>query len=179
MEMDLKKPVDAFSLFRDQWALVSAGNETEHNACTVSWGSFGTLWTRSNVSGQCVTVYLHPVRYTSAFLMQQEVFTVSFFPAKYKKALAYLGTHSGREGDKISAVGLTPIFSGEAPVFEEAELTFVCKKLYAGPFDKRGIDPLVAAYYEANPKLYPLDEEGVWQPHIVFVGEIIDIVDRR
>lgn len=45
-----------FDLFRKQWAVVAAGNMEKFNACTVSWGSLGTLWTRPGHSGSIVTV---------------------------------------------------------------------------------------------------------------------------
>ncbi|MBQ3386214.1 MAG: flavin reductase family protein, partial [Eggerthellaceae bacterium] len=71
-----------FDLFRNQWALVTAGNPEHFNTCTVSWGSMGTLWSRS-----VITIYLHPSRYTTEFFLNSATFTVSFFPAAYKKAL--------------------------------------------------------------------------------------------
>ena len=42
---------EAFDLFRKQWALVTAGTPEHFNACTISWGSLGTLWTRPGSTG--------------------------------------------------------------------------------------------------------------------------------
>ena len=39
--------------------------------------------------------------------------------------------------------------------------------------------PAVQEYYQANPKVYPPDEDGQWQPHWVFVGEVLQVLDRR
>lgn len=164
-----------FEMFHKQWALVTAGSLEYFNSCTVSWGSMGTLWTRPDKSGQVITVYIHPARYTQEFLTESDTFTVSFFPECYRKALAYLGSHSGREEDKVAVTGLTPIAMGDSVTYEEAELTFLCRKVYQHPFDKEGISEDVQEYYKANPKVYPPDETGEWQPHWMFVGEIIDI----
>jgi flavin reductase (DIM6/NTAB) family NADH-FMN oxidoreductase RutF len=39
-----------------------------------------------------------------------ERFSVSFYDQKYKRALAILGSKSGRDTDKIALSGLTPDF---------------------------------------------------------------------
>ena len=57
-----------------------------------------------------VPVYLRAVK-------KADTFTISFFPPEYKKALGYMGYHSGRNENKAAAAGLTPV---ELP--EEAQL---------------------------------------------------------
>ena len=89
-----------------------------------------------------------------------------------------MGSHSGREGNKDEAAGLTPIQMGESITFKEANLTFLCKKLYQHQFSKDDLASKVKEYYASMPEVYP-DFKGGWQPHIVFVGEIIDVVDKR
>lgn len=168
-----------FDLFRNQWALVSSGDIEEFNACTVSWGSLGTLWTRPGKNGSTVTVYLHPARYTRELLQKNDTFTVSFFSSEHRKALGYMGSHSGRNEDKVAASGLTPISLDGTVGYEEANLTFVCRKIYQHQLAKEDIAQDVQDYYVANPKVYPLNENGEWEPHWVFVGEIIDVKDNR
>ncbi len=89
-----------------------------------------------------------------------------------------MGAHSGRDGDKAAAAGLAPIAFGQSVTYEQAELTLLCRKLYAHQFDKDALAPEVQAMYAAAPDTYP-DFRGGWQPHIVFVGEVIDVLDRR
>lgn len=169
MELFKEKEYKVFELFDRQWALVTAGSPERFNGCTVSWGSMGTLWNRP-----VITVYLHPARYTRDFLKENDCFTVCFFPESCKKALGLMGSRSGRDGDKVSAAGLTPVPVGESVGYKEASLTFLCRKLYQHPFDKENLSPDIQAYYQAYPKVYPPDESGAWQPHWVFVGEIIE-----
>lgn len=168
-----------FDLFKNQWALVTAGNMDKFNSCTVSWGSMGTIWTRPGKSGSVITVYLYPTRYTRELMMESETFTVSFFPKECKKALAVMGSRSGRDGDKVAAAGLTPVSIGDAVTYEEAELTFLCRKIYQHQLSKEDIAPDVQEYYEENPKVYPVDDDGQWQPHYVFMGEILEVEDKR
>ena len=32
--------------------------------------------------------------------------------------------------------------------------------------------------YASNPKVYPVDENGQWQPHWVFIGEILETLEK-
>ena len=66
-------------------------------------------------------------------------FTVSFYPESCKKALGYIGSHSGRDGDKAVGAGLTPVEIGQGVTYKEANLTFLCKKLYQHQFSKEDI----------------------------------------
>ena len=93
---------------------------------------------------------------------------MSFFPPACKPALSYLGAHSGRDGDKVAEAGLTPKELAGGVTFEEANLTFVCRKLYQAPFEPEGLAD------EINNGVY-----GNWQPHWMFVGEIVEVEDKR
>ena len=157
------KDYPIFDMFSRQWALATAGDPSRYNACTISWGSLGTLWGRS-----IATVYVNPDRYTWDFIKDSDTFTVSFFPPACHEALNYLGTHSGRDGDKVAAAGLTPKALDGGVTFEEANLTFLCKKLYQAPFERDGLAD------EINNGVY-----GNWRPHWMFVGEIVGVEDRR
>ena len=165
-------------MFDQQWAIVTAGSMEHYNSCTIGWGSLGNLWGKVGKSRPTVTIYVHPARYTSQFLENSDIFTVSFYPENYKKALGYIGGHSGRDGEKAAAAGLTPVAFGQGVTYKEANLTFLCKKLYQHQFTAEDIAPEVQEYYASMPKVYP-DFKGGWQPHLVFIGEIIDVIDQR
>lgn len=126
---------DVFKMFNEQWALVTAGNMQDYNTMTIGWGSLGTIWGPVNKGKQIVTVYVSPARYTYEYLEKNDYFTISFFPEQYRRDLGYLGSHSGRDGDKVAKTKLTPVGVDAGVTFQEAELTFVCKKLYADSFD--------------------------------------------
>ncbi len=166
-----------FELFSRQWALVTAGTAERFNSCTVAWGSMGTLWTRPGSTGAVMTVYLHPARYTRDVMLDSEYFTVSFFPQSCKKVLGVMGSLSGRDTDKAAAAGLTPVEIGDCMGYREASRTFLCRKLYQHAFSKDDLAPEIQAYYQANPKSFPPDESGEWQPHWMFIGEIVRVVE--
>lgn len=152
-----------FDMFKNQWALATAGGIDHWNTCTIGWGSLGILW-RKNI----VTVYVNPDRYTWEFLKDSDIFTVAFFPPEYRNALGYLGSHSGRDGDKVAAAGLTPRELGGGVTYAEADLTFVCRKIYQAPFEREGMAEEISNGIYKN-----------WQPHWMFVGEILQAEDKR
>ena len=157
-----------FNMFKKQWALATAGKNGSFNTCTIAWGSLGSIWHGKDGAKPIVTVYINPDRYTHEFITGSEYFTVSFFPEQYREALDYLGTHSGRDGDKIAESGLTLITTDDYAVFEEANLTFICKKLYQAPFERSGMaDEIDNGIYKN------------WTPHWMYIGEIIKADDRR
>lgn len=102
---------------------------------------------------------------------------------KPMKALGYLGSHSGRDGDKVAASGLTPVAMGEGVTFEEAKLTFLCKKIYFHQMSKDGLAQEIKDYYAANPKGYPnVTPDGTddnWELHYAIIGEIMEAQHYR
>ena len=162
-----------FELFEKNWALVTAGTLEHFNGCTVGWGCMGTIWNKP-----IVTVFLHPARYTRDFLRENDSFTVSFFPESHKRALEIMGSRSGRDGDKVSTASLTPVAVGDSVGYQEANLTFLCRKLYQHQFEKDDLAPEIQEYYRSFPKAFPPDKKGDWQPHWVFVGEVIETVEN-
>ena len=160
-------PKECFDLFDKKWALVTAGNEKSFNTMTVSWGGLGTLWNLP-----VATVYVRPSRYTHEFMEREPLFTVSFYAEERRKELAVLGRYSGRDCDKVSMTGLTPIAAetslGKTMTFAEAELTLVCRKIYARDMDKSLISPAVASSH------YEPDEPA----HTAYIGEVINVLRR-
>ena len=141
--------MNPMTMIAKEWMLVTAGNqERGYNTMTASWGHLGSLWGHGGGLPTAV-VYLRPQRYTKEFVDREELFTITVFPEEYKKALGYLGSHSGRDGDKVAAAGLTPVFEGDYTYFAEAKLTLVCRKLYRGTIQPEGFmdQSFVEEYY--------------------------------
>lgn len=159
-EIDIKKLEDkvrVFTMFRDDWALITAGDEKKINTMTAAWGGLGILWHRP-----VATVYVRPSRYTLGFIDAQDAFTVSFYKQSYRKERSMLGAKSGRDCDKIKEAGFTPVFLDHAPAFKEAELVLVCRKLY-----RQQMELTLALDPEIEKKCYPAGDV-----HIMFIGEI-------
>lgn len=150
-----------FTKLGQEWALVTAGDETGFNTMTVSWGALGFIWNKPTV-----TVYIRPQRYTKEFLDKGDTFTLSFYPADKKPVLGYLGKASGREENKVEKSGLTPVFANGSVYFEEAELVFVCRKMSRTPLlPESFLDP------EVDGKFYPEKDY-----HEMYIAEITDVL---
>lgn len=163
-----------FDLFKNNWALVSAGSLEDHNGCTVSWGSLGTMWTRPGKSGNIATIYIHPARHTNSYLQNNDYFVISFFDNK--EALSYMGSHSGRDENKDIGAGLTPIEVDGVVTYKEAIKTIICKKLYGHELDKDSLNQEIKDYYLSKPQAFPKDEKGEWHPHYLYIGDIIKTI---
>ena len=165
-------PIEAFvvhpqHLWSSQGALLTSGDFTESrfNAMTVGWGSLGVMW-----KIPFVQVVVRPVRYTYEFMERYDTFTLCAFPEKYRQALQFLGTKSGRDGDKIAESGLTPIASTKvaAPSYAEAELVLECRKIY---WDDMAKDHFLDARIEKN---YPRKDY-----HRIYYGEIVAVLGEE
>lgn len=146
-----------------EWALLSVGNKEKFNMMTVSWGGFGTIWGKPVVS-----VYVRKSRYTYEFIEENDYFTLSFYDEKYKKDLGILGSKSGRGINKKDLVSLNEEEVGNSISFKEANLTLVCKKIYYDDLKQENMKP------EIQEQFYKKDEI-----HRMYIGEVIDIIDRR
>ncbi len=152
-----------FQLIGNDWALVTAGNAEKFNTMTISWGGVGIMWNKPVTFS-----FIRPQRYTFGFMQENGCFSMSFFDEEYRKALAFCGSKSGRDVDKVKETGLTPAFTEEGvPYFEEAKLVLVCKKLYAQDLNEQSIIvPFVKESYNGD------------DYHKMYVSEIIKVLKK-
>lgn len=160
-EINLKElKFNPMTMIGNEWMLVSAGSEKNFNTMTAQWGHLGAIW---NGDMPTSVIYIRPQRYTREFIDREKYYTLSFFDQKYKKDLMYLGTHSGRDENKIAKTSLTPVFDSESIYFKEAKLVFVCRKIYKSQLKEENfIDQSILS------KNYPEHDF-----HYVYIGEIV------
>ena len=146
--------------FRDA-QLLAAGDKTKSNAMTIGWGGIGTLWQRP-----AMTVYVAEKRYTKEFMDKAEYFTVMSFDVEYSKILNYMGTKSGRDGDKAAALGLHTAYTANGtPYYTEANMVIECKIMYAAPFDPNGFKS------DVPKNMYSHFPAGI---HSMYIGEVVN-----
>lgn len=156
---------NVFRAIGKQWMLVTASNRESCNTMTASWGGLGVLW-----GNPAATAYIRPQRYTHEFLDREAYFTLSFLPEDYRKALGYCGSHSGRDGDKWAATGLTPAFTDSGvPYVAQAELVLVVKKQFCQRMDPDCI--LDEAVIE---RCYPERDF-----HDIYIGQIVEAYEAE
>ena len=155
-----------FNLIGGEWMLVTAGNEQSGcNTMTASWGHLGCLWGHNDPTA---VIYLRPSRYTKKFVDEEPYFTLCVMDKSFKKQMAYLGSVSGRDENKVAKTGLTPVFADNSVYFQEAKLVFVCKKVYAAEIQQSDI-----IYQETIDQSYP---QGDY--HTMYVGKIEKVLVR-
>ncbi len=154
-----------FEKIGKQWMLITAGDENECNTMTASWGGVGIMWGKN-----VVTAYIRPQRYTKEFVDNNDEFTISFLPEEYRKALNVCGSVSGRDvEDKWKEAGLHPYYTDDTAAVEEAEMIFVCRKLY---------------YQEMYPECFVVEEcDTKWYPendyHTMYIAEITKVLVKE
>lgn len=155
-----------FNLLGKEWMLLSAGNEKDGcNTMTISWGHLGCMWGHNDPT---VVAYIRPSRYTKTFVDKEEYFTLCVLDSSFKKQMAYLGSVSGRDEDKIGKASLTKVFADNSVYFKEAKLVFVCRKQYAAVLQKSGF-----VNKDIIGQAYP-DEDF----HTMYVGKIEKVLVR-
>lgn len=142
------------------WFLVTAGTKEKCNGMTVSWGGLGVWWGRNTA-----TVYIRKNRFTKTRIDAGERFTISAMPESCRMALGYMGSHSGWDGDKWQAAGLTPMEVEGTAAPEEAGVILVCRKLLAAELPE-------ASFIEPGMKerWYAGKDEGNY--HTMYIAEI-------
>ena len=157
-----------FDWFKGQGLLLAVGTPEHNNAMTIGWGSLGNIW--SKIGPATVTVYVAEGRYTYEFMEKYDYFTVMAFNKEDARILGYMGTHSGRDGDKAEHLGLHTLYTEHGtPYYSEAILVLECKTIYKAPFLKEGMSEEVQKFYENF-------EAGV---HHMYIGNIVKALKRK
>lgn len=130
----MKKIIDAFDYAGDickamkKGILLTTKGDAGVNSMTIGWGTIGIEWGRP-----IFVAYVRESRYTHEILEKNGEFTVNVpIDSIDSKILSVCGTKSGRDLDKIGALGLTleePL-NISVPGIKELPLTLECKVLY-------------------------------------------------
>lgn len=150
-----------FRLIGKEWLLITAADSTKEsgaNAMTASWGGLGVLW-----NTPVATVYIRPQRYTYDLVENSEKISLCVLGEEYKKALAFCGTKSGRDYDKLKECGLSAEELDGVPVISDSRVIMICKKLYADDLkEDKFIDRSHLSHYDGDfHRFYILEIEKI------------------
>ena len=156
-----------FTYFKGKGLLLAVGDKADHNEMTIGWGALGNIWEKGM---SLMTVYVAPARYTFKYMEKAKYFTVMEFDDDHKDILEYMGSHSGRDGDKAKALGLHTLYTEHGtPYFEEAKTVFECEMIYHAPFDPKGFGKMPKELYSDFPA-------GI---HSMYMGKIVKAMRKR
>lgn len=173
----MKRKIDVFDYANQIMRGVSKGvllttkSADKINSMTISWGALAIEWGKPHF-----IVYVRENRYTKKLLDENPEFSINIAIGEdAKKILAYCGTKSGKNVDKIKNLNLT-LVEGEdisVPAIKELALTIECKVVYKQEQDKTAIKE------ENKLKFYPKDVDSSYHGankdyHSVYYGEIVN-----
>ena len=162
-EIDVKGLQDnVIKLIGSDWMLITAGDQEKQNTMTASWGGLGYVW-----NYPVAYVVIRPQRYTYEFTEREERMTLSFFEEEWRKALAYCGSHSGRDEDKFAEAGISVAFTESGtPAIAEARLVMEGKKIYVDMLKEENFldKDIIEKWYPASDyhRVYMLKIEHVY-----------------
>lgn len=147
--------------------LVTTKADGQVNTMTIGWGMLGVEWHRP-----MFVLFVRESRYTRQMLEKNGEFTINApVGAVDKHILAYCGTKSGRDVDKIKELGLTleepEVIS--VPGIKELPLTLECKVLY-----KQDQDPAAIPEEIAKRSYPPFFSDGRSDYHTAYYAQIVD-----
>ena len=133
------------------------------NTMTIGWAHLGIEWGKPI----CI-VYVRQSRHTKQMLDQSGEFTVNIPVGQVDKNVC--GTKSGRDMDKIAALGLetVPGQTVAAPAIRQLPLTLECKVIYQQDQELSKIDP------ESLNRYYAQGTSSQQDYHTAYYGLITD-----
>ena len=152
-------PGNAVKLISDAF-IITAGNDELFNPMAGGWGGLGNLFNRP-----VAYCFIDPSRYTYGIMQKNDTYTLSFYTPAYQDAIQYVGTHSGRDGNKVAGSKLTPITTPSgSKAFAEAWLIIECKKIATQLLTPSSVtDAAVKAQYpNKQTEMFVGEIIGVW-----------------
>lgn len=145
-------------------------NGEKINTMAIEWGTVGNLWAKP-----VFIAFVRHSRFTREMLDCNPEFTVNIPVGAYdRKIFRVCGGKSGRDTDKISEAGLTPVDGRKvsAPGLLEVPMTLECRVIYRQEQDVSLIpEDIRKRFYPHNPgRVHDSDEDD----HVMYIGEIVD-----
>lgn len=147
------------------WIVCSYDGGGNPNGMAVAWG--GVCCSKP----PSVTVSIRQATYSYAGIMARKAYTVNVLSEDHLARADYFGIASGREHDKFSETGLTPVKSElvDAPYIEEAALVLECKLVHT--FDLGLHTMFVGEIIDAKAEESALDNRG--RPDITKIRPVV------
>lgn len=121
----MKKSLGAKSLALPSpvWVVGSYGTDGQPNIMVAAWGGI------CSTEPPCIAISLQKSRLTYTNIMECKAFTINIPSKQHLNQTDYLGIVSGKNVDKFSVTGLTPVRSTvvNAPYVKEFSLVLECK----------------------------------------------------
>lgn len=129
------------------------------NTMTIGWATFGFIWQKP-----VMMVAVRPTRHTFGIMEKARDFTVTIPSGDLNKAIAFCGSKSGRDVDKIKMCNLETA-DGQtvaSPIIKTPGMHYECKIIYTSAMNEAHLDKTI------DESLYPRKDY-----HTLYFGEIV------
>ncbi len=129
------------------------------NTMTIGWATFGFIWQKP-----VMMVAVRPTRHTFGIMEKAQDFTVTIPSGDLSKAIAFCGSKSGRDVDKIKMCNLETA-DGQtvaSPIIKTPGMHYECKIIYTSAMNEAHLDKTI------DESLYPRKDY-----HTLYFGEIV------
>ena len=129
------------------------------NTMTIGWATFGFIWQKP-----VMMVAVRPTRHTFGIMEKAQDFTVTIPSGDLSKAIAFCGSKSGRDVDKIKMCNLETA-DGQtvaSPTIKTPGMHYECKIIYTSAMNEAHLDKTI------DESLYPRKDY-----HTLYFGEIV------
>jgi flavin reductase (DIM6/NTAB) family NADH-FMN oxidoreductase RutF len=153
------------------WVVGTYNKDGKPNVMTIAWG--GICCSKP----PCVAISLRKATYSYGNIAERNAFTVNVPSETHAKDADFFGLVSGKDVDKFSATGLTPIKSDlvDAPYLKEFPLVLECKVIHT--FEIGLHTQFIGEILDVKADESVLGEKGL--PDIEKVRPIVFSPDRR
>ncbi len=162
----MREKIGSFDAFAETVAKLGQGGcllvgGEKGNPMTIGWGTVGIVWGRP-----VFAVLVRPSRYTFGLIEALGEFTVNVPPDSLKREVAFIGSESGRDVDKIRTHRLTlaPSREVKVPYITQCPVHYECRVIHKGNVVNADLDREIVA------KSYPNGDF-----HRVYYGEILGV----
>jgi flavin reductase (DIM6/NTAB) family NADH-FMN oxidoreductase RutF len=140
-------------------AFLTTKASDEVNSMTISWGNIGRMWNRP-----IFTVMVRKERHTYKLIEESNEFTVSIPYEDMKEAVAFLGSKSGRDMNKLEALNIKTVEGQviDTPILDIKGIHYECKVVYKTEMTDKNLKE------EIRDKWY-----GKESHHTIYFGEIV------
>ena len=163
-EVDIWDYAGQITKATDKGILLTTKQGDKVNTMTIGWGHLGTIWFKP-----VFIAYVRESRYTKELLDQTGEFTINVPVGEPEKQIvAFCGTKSGRDVDKIRELGLTleEPTTISVPGIKELPLTLECKVIYQQAQAPEAIDK------DCFDRFYTPGSRNEGDYHTAYYGEI-------
>ena len=129
------------------------------NTMTIGWATIGFIWQKP-----IMMVAVRPTRHTFSIIEKAQDFTVTIPASDMSKAIAFCGSKSGRDVDKLKMCNLE-IAKGQhvvSPIIKVPGIHYECKIVYKSAMNEAFLDK------NLDKSLYPQKDY-----HTLYFGEIV------